>query len=571
MKRKRGIRERLLSITLFLGVSVLAVWLVFYVQSSGNIRRMNERYLDQISGQIIDRLETELFEMESVAYSLSANETVVDFITEENTLLFHSKSAIVDGLLNTLTGTGDFSNILVLYNQEGYYANFMGNLGQTTLDMLFANFHRTNLPRYTAVKLEGVPYISYGGAIMENGAQVGTIVLLAEEERLLGLFDEYVTPEGIDISLAESGVVVSSSNRERVGMTSGELIEASALYRSEPMGFAPFEIFVSVENDYFANETRDYAIAAVVTVILIIAFLLVYLAATNRYFLRPMVGVIRDVEHLGLDADERRGLSETGVADFDGLVRQVNLMLARLDERSKALLKSQSRLQSAEIERQAALIVSLKKQIDAHFVVNILNIIKTLSEQGETEKAALVSDGLSHLLRYANAEDEFISGMAEQLVLEKYVTMMEIRYRDRFTAEFDWSDRLMHANFPRMLVQPLIENAIVHGFADKKDDGRLLVRGQVEGDVVEISVADNGCGIDAHELQRMQAEISGGSHDGWNVGGVEHIALLNIARRLSSYYGGKGSLQIESEAGEGTTVTMRFPPEPPHRAVGQDA
>ncbi|MGI6154220.1 MAG: sensor histidine kinase [Christensenellaceae bacterium] len=570
MKRNSGISRRILTITLLLGISVLAVWLVFYIQSSGNIRRMNERYLDQISGQIIERLETELFELENVAFSLSTNETVVDFITEKNTLLFHSKSAIVDDLLDTLTGTGDFSHTLVLYNQDGFYASFMGNLGHTTLDMLFANFHKTALPRYTAVKLEGVPYISYGGAIMKSGEQVGTIVLLAEEEKLLGLFEKYVMPDGIDISLAESGVVVTSSNREQVGISTQELTASAALYQSKPMGFAPFEIYVSVKNDYFANETRDYALAALITVALIIAFLLVYLAATNRYFLRPMVGVIRDVEQLGLDIDAKKELSQTGIDDFDGLVRQVNLMLARLDERSKALLKSQSRLQNAEIERQAALIVSLKKQIDAHFVVNILNIIKTLSERGETEKAALVSDGLSHLLRYSNAEDEFISGMDELLVLEKYVTMMEIRYQDRFSAEFDWSDRLMDAKFPRMLVQPLIENAIVHGFADKKSGGSLLVRGQADGGMVEISVTDNGRGIEEHELQRLRTEIAGGAHDGWNVGGIEHVALLNIARRLRSYYGNSGSLSIESRKTGGTTVTLRFPVAPPRKAVHSD-
>ncbi|MDL2237651.1 histidine kinase [Christensenellaceae bacterium OttesenSCG-928-K19] len=241
-------------------------------------------------------------------------------------------------------------------------------------------------------------------------------------------------------------------------------------------------------------------------------------------------------------------------------------MLARLDERSNALLHSQSKLQNAEIERQAALIVSLKKQINAHFVVNILNIIKTLSEKGETEKAALMSDSLSHLLRYSNAEDEFISGLEELLVLEKYVTMMEIRYRDRFAAEFDWSDRLVHAEFPRMLVQPLIENAIVHGFADTREAGRLLIKGQMNGDNVQVTIEDNGGGMEENELKRLQTDISEERHEGWNVGGVEHIALLNIVRRLNSYYGSNGTLQIQSKAGEGTTVTISFPSQPPRRA-----
>jgi two-component system sensor histidine kinase YesM len=563
MKQKRGIRKRILLITLLLGASVLAVWFVFFLQSSGNMRRMNERYLDQISGQIIEQLETELFELENIAFTLSTNESVVDFITEQDVILFHSKSAIVDDLLNTLTGTVDFSNTLVLYNQDGFYANFLGTLGHTSMDVLFSNFQKANLPRYTSVRLEGVPYIGYGRAIIKNEEQVGIIVLLAEEEKLLGLFEEYATPDGINISLAESGVVVASGDQSRVGISTEELKKASALYQSRSMRFAPFEIFASVDNDFFASETRDYAVASVITVVLIIAFLLIYLAATNRYFLRPMVSVIRDVEQLGMDEGEKRELSQTGIDDFDGLVRQVNLMLSRLDERSNALLKSQSRLQNAEIERQAALIVSLKKQINAHFVVNILSIIKTLSEKGEAEKAALMSDGLSHLLRYSNAEDEFISGMEELPMLEKYVTMMEIRYPNRFVAEFDWSDRLMNAEFPRMLVQPLIENAIVHGFSDKENSGKLLVCGRLSGEAVEISVCDNGIGLEENELRRFEAEILEGNHDGWNVGGVEHVALLNIARRLKSYYGILGWIKIESDAGTGTTVTLHFPTQPP--------
>ena len=83
---------------------------------------------------------------------------------------------------------------------------------------------------------------------------------------------------------------------------------------------------------------------------------------------------------------------------------------------------------------------------------------------GENEKAGLLCDGLSFLLRYANAGDSYISGMEEFFVLEKYVEIMEIRYPDRFTAEIEMEDALEGVELPRMLLQPIVENSILHGW-----------------------------------------------------------------------------------------------------------
>ncbi len=564
MKHNKSIKKRILFTTLLLGISVFVVWLFFYVQSVSNIKQMNKGHLDHISGLIVTQLEEELFQMERLALTLSGNSAVVELVKETSAPEFHTKTASVDTLLKTLTDSGGFPYKMILYDYRGNYANFLENFAPETVIQLYDMYSSKVLPRYTAVTLEGTSYIGYGASITQDGEQIGTLLLLREEKYLYIPFGN--DSDGISISLAEDGTIVTSSNNGNVGISSDEIKKTAPIFQSRSMRFAPFEIIVSVAPSYFFQATQGYALAALVTVLLIIIFLFVYLAAANRYFVRPLFNMVRNVEQLGLGQNSHLQLKETGIPDFDGLVRQVNLMLKRLDERSKALLASQTRLKNAEIERQAALIVSLKTQINAHFVVNILNIIKALSEHGETQKAALMSDGLSYLLRYTNAEDEFISGMEEQLILEKYVTMMEIRYQDRFVAEFDWSDLLMYCSLPRMLIQPLVENAIVHGFSNKTSGGKLLICGKIEGDDLLIRIEDNGCGMDEKRLKRLQTEIESSIENGWNVGGLEHVALPNIARRLHSYYGSQGRLCIQSKEGVGTSISLQFPKTLPRHA-----
>ncbi len=225
-----------------------------------------------------------------------------------------------------------------------------------------------------------------------------------------------------------------------------------------------------------------------------------------------------------------------------------------LRERHKLLYKTH------EIQRQKALIVSLKKQINAHFTVNVIYNIKLLAEREETEKVAQMCDGLAYLLRYANAGDEYISGMEELFVVQRYISIMEIRYHNKFTADFTIDDRLDGVLIPRMLVQPIVENAIVHGFKDMEAGGVLRVRAELEPDGILIEVADNGCGMGPEEVAALRVSLKKARSTGEDADGLSHVALKNIERRVEAYYGKGCGLHVQSTKGVGTVVTLKLKP-----------
>lgn len=290
-------------------------------------------------------------------------------------------------------------------------------------------------------------------------------------------------------------------------------------------------------------------------VILAICTLLVW--HTKQHYKKVITTLISDVDMLGLP-DGATELRKTGNIEIDRLSTQLNLLLQRTQERNNELFEAQHRLYEAQIERQRSVLISLKKQINAHFTVNVLNNIKLLAEQGHVAQAGEMCDGLSFLLRYSNAGDEFINGMEELFILEKYINIMKIRSSCRITVNIDWDDMLCTVNMPRMLVQPMLENAFTHAFANMSE-GLITLSAVIEESMIVITVSDNGGGMDNETLFALKNKIFEDDFASWTVGGVSHIALPNIQRRIYSYYGPGHGINIKSSKGKGTEITLRFP------------
>ncbi|MBP3268175.1 MAG: histidine kinase, partial [Ruminococcus sp.] len=129
--------------------------------------------------------------------------------------------------------------------------------------------------------------------------------------------------------------------------------------------------------------------------------------------------------------------------------------------------------QRAALDRETTRGILLQKQINAHFTVNTLNSLRALINKGDIEAATRICDELSTLLRYANEGDEYISLMDEFYMLEQYIEIMQMRYPEHIDALVEFDDIYEELMIPRMLLQPIVENAIVHGL--QKKDGTLRI------------------------------------------------------------------------------------------------
>jgi len=239
---------------------------------------------------------------------------------------------------------------------------------------------------------------------------------------------------------------------------------------------------------------------------------------------------------------------EKGIANL--VQKQLNEKNIRLMEEIKARAELEKALKNSELH-------ALQSQINPHFLFNTLNTISRLALLEKAEKTQEVVYSLSELLRYSLRKIDQIVTLEEELNhIQRYLTIQETRFSDRMETEFKINPDIYQARVPLLTLQPLIENAIVHGLEPKPGPGRIIVEGYLEDSNVILLVKDTGVGIPEEMLRRlarMEEQLTSGS------GHTTGLGLNNVHRRIQHYFGTDYGLRITSKPAQGTTVAISFP------------
>lgn len=228
------------------------------------------------------------------------------------------------------------------------------------------------------------------------------------------------------------------------------------------------------------------------------------------------------------------------------LARTFNLMIGKIKELMNQIVREQETKRLSELK-------ALQAQIQPHFLYNTLDSIIWMAEMNKVDEVVKMTSALSRLLRASIGKGEELVPIAVELEhVENYLMILNIRYRNKFTYSIDVDPELLQGKILKIVLQPLVENAVYHGIKHKADAGRIRITGRKTGGVVELKVADDGVGMDAAIVQTL-LDKGRFSETGKGVG------LQNVNHRLKLYFGEAFGLQFESEPDEGTTVTLRIP------------
>ena len=225
------------------------------------------------------------------------------------------------------------------------------------------------------------------------------------------------------------------------------------------------------------------------------------------------------------------------------LASQFNHMVTSLHKNQQALLENQKALNEAQIRM-------LQAQLNPHFLCNTLDTMKWISKINQVPQVALMSTNLADILRFCISPKEFVPLRREMEILERYVEIQRIRLSDSFTYTAEVPEDLMECLVPKMLLQPLAENAILHGLSGSRNGELIVTAACLEGDILEIRVADNGAGLPPELLgpYKPPAEPTG------------HLGLLNVDTILRKHYGEGFGLRLENRKGcTGACVIARLP------------
>ncbi|MDF2595929.1 MAG: ypdA 1 [Clostridia bacterium] len=228
--------------------------------------------------------------------------------------------------------------------------------------------------------------------------------------------------------------------------------------------------------------------------------------------------------------------------EVEELSKDFNIMSTKLNE----LFEENKRIYE---EKQRTKLEALQSQIQPHFLFNTLNGIKWLCimEGAKTAEKMIIS--LGYILEYSLSKNRDIITLREEITcLNHYIELQKMRYGEKFAVHFEVEESLYALEVPILFLQPLIENAIIHGLQDQEDLGIITIKIFKNRDKVSILVEDNGCGMDDEQIDKLLASSKKPSG----------IGVKNVQERIQLYYGEGSSLNIKRNELGGVTVFIEL-------------
>lgn len=257
--------------------------------------------------------------------------------------------------------------------------------------------------------------------------------------------------------------------------------------------------------------------------------------------IRELSNAMKQVEQENFDIEiQSRRKDEIGhlITSFHYMVGKIRQLICEVYQK--------------KIEQKNAEIRALQAQINPHFLYNTLDSINWMLIERDEQDISDVVISLGEILRYAvGGQNHLVPLGSEARYIESYLFIQKNRLEDRLNYQWELAEDTLDVLVPRLIMQPIVENAVIHGIEPLKKGGVILMKAWIEKEMLLIRVTDNGRGMNQEELEALREKISGTDE-------IENIGMRNIQRRMELTYGQEQAMEIESVQGEGATITLRM-------------
>jgi two-component system sensor histidine kinase YesM len=590
-----SIKQRLLvMISILIFMSVITVTVLTYQnyradlveQGTQTTRRLLEQlainvdsYLDELyrlclspyySKHVMEQLEVV---PATPAGKLEKRRTIENYLTEVMMLPRSDilRAHILSDEIYSSSKTRYSADIPQYYQTESWYMDALGNAGTTFIPAHLEMQGRTTLSVFGVAKRIN--------STRDNSKLLGVIRVDASYNGIKSVCDRIGTQDGNALLILDNANNLiyrsdkTGSSDLLDNVTKGQ---SSGLYTLKTKGET---YFISTQSltaaDWRIIDVHSMrSMTGAATLVRDRAYLLAFLCAALgvlvtvplvRRFLKPVFH-ITDVMQKAQSGDFSVRVDVRGNDEIAYLARSFNDMVKQIDSeivRNNLLTRQIYEARYLEKEAQYA---ALCNQIRPHFLFNALNTIHLLIKTGRGDEAVKCINMLAVLLRGMVNSDREITLRAEMKIVESYLTLQQKRYGSLSYSLPDitnWEEYLL----PAFTLQPLVENALVHGCELKRGQTRVEITIQETGGDLQVTVSDNGIGMSEQTLEGLREALAAPSVEPTQ--SEKSVGLVNIARRVKLIYGEAYGLTLSSIQGEGTTVTLRLPKEGGKSCIGR--
>ena len=374
---------------------------------------------------------------------------------------------------------------------------------------------------------------------LSRSADPGNLTALVVARRTMGTLENYIDRMG-ELIRTEQPIAESEALLEEVRNVSSLVADMLAEY-------ADGEISAAARA---SDRLQDTLTAVLLILLALLVVTVVFSVVAQRSLIRAIHTPIARLERFAgalAGGDLQARAPETPVTELHELTQSLNTMAGRLQDLIDENRREQENLKKSELR-------ALQAQINPHFLYNTLDAIVWLAEAGQSGEVIHITRALSDFFRISLSQGKDWIPLSEEIKhLTGYLTIQKIRYRDILDYEIDIPEELGNIQVLKLLLQPLVENAIYHGVKHRRGRGLIQVTGRAGDGWLVLSVRDNGAGMSAQRLAEVRAGLA--AERGESAG----YGLFNVNKRIQLYYNQAQGVEIESAEGVGTLVSLCVP------------
>ncbi|OIJ17323.1 hypothetical protein BKP37_02115 [Anaerobacillus alkalilacustris] len=511
-------------------------------------------------------------------YIISSRE-VQDFIKyndEQSLLDFYNKGQAIAGLLYGQSKLDD----LVLYSAIGQVYSFKKTQTPSYGQFLESEFYNMMVeeegrPVWIST-VESDKFVNIDQPIFSQGRvikdihtlrDIGYLILDVKLDRFDEVFKRLQHPNSQEMIVNDKGEIVYNRNHQLIGETvplpekimfkqAGFFVDdweqEKSLITFIPVTFNEFEssnfFLISVKPwSFITNETKFIRQVTIFLVIFVTVFAICFKQLfLNRiiYFITEFQSKMKQVENGQLTTR----MKAFAIMELNHLAKGFNRMVEEISTLLIRVNNEQERKRKAEFK-------VLQNQINPHFLYNTLESINSMAVLHGSRDISKMTINLGKLLRISINTDDKVTVSDEVRHVISYMEIQKVRFDERFRFEIEIDKQLEHYFILKLVLQPLVENILIHAFHRNKTDGVIKIRGGISSNKGFFFIEDNGVGITNDVLRFFNEYKQGSKTSSQKIG----CGVMNVQERIKLYYGERYGIMICSEENRGTTMKLTFP------------
>lgn len=597
--RNIKIQQRLILILIMLSVVPLVITSIFsYNQSSSAIRSKTSTYSSQVMNQVGVNIERELNRLENDSIEIEFSSLTQNVLTNIKNMSAWEieivQLTMKENLVKKFSFLHDVSDVLLYTNDRRRIVaygdrSFKLNLKKEFLDTYLKELEEKEgtpvwkssnidveerLVKFatSAEQMNKSDCILLGRAVLslETREIIGTLLIRTNERYFSNIYRNIDMGKNADIFVVDSdGIVVSSRNTKipvakqyKDQMLIKELLNRTGSQdKTFNMSIDDKKYMIAFsylkDADWFVVSTIPYSylnaeVKGILTNIMLLVIGCSVLAVLLSYIftltlskpLKRLINTMNEVKRGNLSVS----IIDNSTDEIGEVVGNFNTMLNEIKNLMESVKLNEKQKREAEIK-------ILQAQINPHFLSNTLNTVKWLAGAQKAHNIEALVSSLIKLLHVSMGKgDDFITMGEEVEYIKSYINIQEYRYYDKFRVVFEIEEDILDYKVLRFLIQPVVENAIIHGIGPMTEQGLISIKGFKYNDVLKIRVTDNGEGIPRERLCKILTV-----DDYENKSKFSGIGINNVNERIQINFGDEFGLHIESVPKLYTTVELTLP------------